>query len=92
MGQSPVAGGNAATLLDARGMRCPLPIVHLARLARTLSAGDRIVLLTDDPAAKVDIPAWCRLRGHDLVSTEEYREAAGPPAIRSEVRLGAPGT
>ena len=38
--------------LDCRGRRCPLPVVELA---------------ADDPAARVDVPAWCRMRGHDYL-------------------------
>ena len=44
--------------------------------------GDSVVeLLTDDPAARYDVPAWCRLRGHELVRTE--------PA--TDLSPGAPG-
>ena len=57
-------------LLDARGVLCPVPIIRLARTARQAAAGDTIVLLSDDPAAAHDVPAWCRLRGHDLVASD----------------------
>jgi tRNA 2-thiouridine synthesizing protein A len=57
------------TLVDARGLRCPLPALRLARAVREGGAG-RYHLLADDPAAKADIPALCAERGWRL------REAA----------------
>jgi TusA-related sulfurtransferase len=63
---------------------CPVPIIRLARTAATLPAGSLVELLTDDPAAEYDVPAWCRLRGHELVGTEPVEGdavAAGPAAV-----------
>ena len=51
-------------------MLCPVPIIRLARAASTLASGSVIELLTDDPAAEYDVPAWCRLRGHELLTSE----------------------
>jgi tRNA 2-thiouridine synthesizing protein A len=60
----------ADATVEARGVLCPVPIIRLARAASTLPSGSLIELLTDDPAAEYDVPAWCRLRGHELVTTE----------------------
>lgn len=54
-------------VVDARGLRCPLPVVRLAAAAKQAPAGTLLVLLSDDPAAEVDVAAWCRMRGHELV-------------------------
>ena len=59
--------------LDARGLRCPLPVIELARLARDRLPGTTLVALADDPAAEADIPAWARMRGHTV--TLEHRGA-----------------
>jgi tRNA 2-thiouridine synthesizing protein A len=53
--------------LDCRGQLCPLPVIELARAITDVPVGAVIRLLTDDPAAAVDIPAWCRLRHHDYL-------------------------
>ncbi|UAC02297.1 sulfurtransferase TusA family protein [Dactylosporangium vinaceum] len=45
----------------------------LARLAAQQGAGTVITVLADDPAAAVDIPAWCRMKGHTFVATEGDR-------------------
>ena len=58
------------TTVEARGVLCPVPIIRLARVAGQLPAGSLVELLSDDPAAEHDVPAWCRLRGHELLSTE----------------------
>ena len=56
--------GPGAVDLDARGEKCPMPVIRLARLARSAPPGTAIVVLADDPAAESDIPAWARMRGH----------------------------
>ncbi|HET8661820.1 MAG TPA: sulfurtransferase TusA family protein [Micromonosporaceae bacterium] len=62
---------SAPETLDCRGQRCPLPVIALARRLPQLPIGTVLRVLADDPAAAVDIPAWCRLRG---------QEPAGSPA------------
>jgi tRNA 2-thiouridine synthesizing protein A len=51
-------------LVDARGLRCPLPVIRLAARARDLPAGTLVTVLATDPAARHDVPAWARMRGH----------------------------
>lgn len=52
--------------LDERGRRCPLPVLALMRAMGT-HAGRVVAVISDDPAAEHDIPAWCRLKGATLV-------------------------
>lgn len=52
--------------VDARGLRCPLPALRLARAVREQGAGTYL-LLADDPAARRDIPALCTERGWQLL-------------------------
>ena len=49
--------------LDCRGLRCPLPVIELARQIGDVPVGGTIELVADDPAARSDVPAWCRMRG-----------------------------
>ena len=58
-------------VLDCRGKRCPLPVIMLARLVPDVEVGSVVRVLADDPAAAVDIPAWCRMRGHEYVGPHD---------------------
>ena len=57
--------------LDCRGQRCPLPVITMAKRLAELPVGSRLRVLADDPAAATDIPAWCRLRGHEYLGTSD---------------------
>jgi tRNA 2-thiouridine synthesizing protein A len=65
------------TVVDARGRRCPLPILDLARHIGDVAIGATLVVEADDPAARPDVQAWCRMRGHDYVG--EQTAADGTP-------------
>jgi len=56
--------------LDARGLMCPMPIVHLAKKVKEMKTGQILELLADDVGAKEDVPAWCSRTGNQLVGTE----------------------
>jgi TusA-related sulfurtransferase len=58
------------TTVDARGLRCPLPVIELQKVAARTGGGGLLTLLSDDPASGTDVPAWCRLRGHELLGTQ----------------------
>lgn len=59
--------------LDCRGMRCPRPIIELARRISEVAPGGGVELLADDPAAAPDLAAWCRMRGQELVLSDPPR-------------------
>ena len=58
-------------VVDARGTRCPVPVIRLARAVRGLPPGATVVLLADDVAAWSDVPAWARMKGHAVTLHEE---------------------
>jgi tRNA 2-thiouridine synthesizing protein A len=57
-------------IVDSRGRRCPLPVIDLAKAIREVADGEVVTVLADDPAAATDIPAWCRMRGHEYLGTD----------------------
>jgi tRNA 2-thiouridine synthesizing protein A len=69
-------------VLDCRGMRCPLPVIELARRIGEVTAGGVIAVVADDPAAATDVPAWCRLRGHDYVGLGDLTDGAPSFLVR----------
>jgi tRNA 2-thiouridine synthesizing protein A len=58
-------------VLDCLGQRCPLPVIALAKRARTAAVGDVLRVLADDPAAANDIPAWCRMTRQEFLGSPE---------------------
>lgn len=62
-----------ALTLDCRGMKCPQPIIELARRFGDVEPGQTVELIADDPAAEPDVRAWCRMRGQDLVRSNPPR-------------------
>ncbi|MGI8680117.1 MAG: sulfurtransferase TusA family protein [Jatrophihabitans sp.] len=67
-------------ILDARGRRCPLPILDLARQIDAVDVGATITVEADDPAARPDIQAWCRMRAQEYVG--ERVAADGTPSYQ----------
>lgn len=55
--------------LDARNLLCPLPVIRVQDKVKTLTAGDVLEVFCTDPGATHDIPAWCRINGHRVLST-----------------------
>jgi tRNA 2-thiouridine synthesizing protein A len=62
-----------ALSLDCMGLRCPQPIIELARRIGEVDIGELVEIRADDPAAEPDLAAWCRMRGHQLVVTDPPR-------------------
>ena len=73
--------------VDARELRCPLPVIRLAAAAQEVAAGTVITVLATDPAARHDIPAWCRMRNHELREVTEVTEVSEVTEVN-----GAPST
>ncbi|WP_431936752.1 sulfurtransferase TusA family protein [Micromonospora sp. RP3T] len=78
------AGREPDEVLDCRGQRCPLPVINLARRLPDLPAGAVVRVLADDPAAAVDIPAFCRMRGHEFLAA--HPDAGPAYDIRAQGR------
>lgn len=51
-------------VLDATGLRCPLPVIRMEAALRRLPTGARLRVVADDPIAAVDIPHFAREGGH----------------------------
>lgn len=50
--------------IDARGLKCPLPVLKLEKLLAQVPEGAVIVVEATDPMAKIDIPLHCRQNGY----------------------------
>jgi TusA-related sulfurtransferase len=63
--------------VDCLGRPCPVPVIELARALPTVEVGETVEVLSDDPAAAIDIPAWCRMRGQEYLGPSG---GGGPPS------------
>ena len=57
--------------LDAKGLKCPLPVLRAQKAIRSVEIGSDLTVLATDPAAPRDFKAFCSQTGHVLVSIEE---------------------
>lgn len=57
--------------LDVRGQLCPIPVIRTQNKVKTMKAGDILTVLCTDPGALHDIPAWCRVHGHNVIESSQ---------------------
>ena len=57
--------------IDARGLRCPQPIIELGKVISTMRHSDQVTLLSDDPATEPDLSAWSRMTGNKFEKISE---------------------
>ncbi|MFF3912442.1 cysteine desulfurase/sulfurtransferase TusA family protein [Streptomyces sp. NPDC001852] len=57
-------------VVDSLGKRCPIPVIELAKVFGRVPVGGTVRVLSDDEAARLDIPAWCEMRGQEYVGEE----------------------
>ena len=59
-----------STRVDARNLLCPLPVIRTQDAIAELQPGDLLQVLCTDPGAVHDIPAWCRVHGHEVCAVD----------------------
>ncbi|MER7939069.1 MULTISPECIES: cysteine desulfurase/sulfurtransferase TusA family protein [unclassified Streptomyces] len=67
---APSAEPRASLVVDALGRRCPIPVIELAKVIGEVPVGGTVTVLSDDEAARLDIPAWCTMREQEYVGEE----------------------
>jgi tRNA 2-thiouridine synthesizing protein A len=68
--------------LDCRGLRCPLPIIRLAQHIGDVAVGGTLAVAADDPAARPDVQAWCRMRKQEYVGEDVADDGAPRFVVR----------
>ncbi|WP_157875869.1 cysteine desulfurase/sulfurtransferase TusA family protein, partial [Streptacidiphilus griseoplanus] len=71
------AGPQAPLVLDTLGRRCPIPVIELARRIGEVPTGGTVAVLSDDEAARLDIPAWCQMRGEEYAGEAPAADYGG---------------
>jgi tRNA 2-thiouridine synthesizing protein A len=57
--------------LDARRLLCPIPVIKTQNKIKELRQGDQLRITATDPGVLHDIPSWCKVHGHTLLSTDQ---------------------
>ena len=55
--------------LDTSGLLCPVPVIKTQSAVANLFSGDRLKVISTDFGSLLDIPSWCRVHGHSILST-----------------------
>ena len=61
----------AETLLDTRGLNCPLPVLRARKAIHKMAPGGLLRVLATDPGTVKDFRAFCRATGHELLESLE---------------------
>lgn len=62
--------------IDCRDLPCPRPIIELAKALPGVPVGGLLAVVARDPAARHDVPAWCRMRGQEYVGEDVADDGA----------------
>ena len=72
-------------ILDATGLLCPLPVLKLRKHLKSMTVGDVVTVLANDPAAVIDIPHFCNEAGQTLISQKANGSGATEYQVRKEI-------
>ncbi len=59
------------SILDAKGLACPMPIVKTKKMIAGMNAGEVLEVLATDKGSKADLKAWAESAGHQYLGTVE---------------------
>lgn len=59
------------TVLDLKGLSCPLPVLKANKTMKELIAGEVLEIIATDPAAPKDFIVFCENTGHELTQSTE---------------------
>jgi tRNA 2-thiouridine synthesizing protein A len=76
------AAREVALELDCRDMPCPMPVIELARHLADVEVGELLAVVARDPAAAVDVPAWCRMKQQENVGADAAEDGAPRYVVR----------
>lgn len=70
-------------VVDARGLLCPMPVIRVQDAIAKLAPGAIVQLLATDPGVRADVPAWCRVHGHNVEAVREEDDT-----LQVDIRVG----
>lgn len=64
-------GLTVASVLDARGLSCPMPLLRTKKEIGKIASGEILQIQGTDPGSRNDIPGWAERAGHDYLGEKE---------------------
>lgn len=58
--------------LDCQRLLCPMPVIRVQDSVAGMAHGDTLTARCTDSGVLHDIPAWCRVNGHEVIATEQH--------------------
>jgi len=71
--------------IDTRRLLCPMPVIRTQDAIASCSSGDIVHVFGTDPGIKQDIPAWCRINGHQVIRVDDHGDE-----IEITIEVGRP--
>lgn len=59
------------SILDTKGLKCPLPVLRARKAMKSLAPGDVIEVHSTDPSSLQDFKAFCETTGHALLDQRQ---------------------
>lgn len=57
--------------IDTKRLLCPMPVIRLGEKINQIDVGDTIEMIATDPGVLHDIPAWCKVHGHQVLEVDQ---------------------
>lgn len=70
--------------LDLIGLKCPMPVLKTQKALSLMQSGQRLLVMTSDPLASLDLPHFCTQKGHRIISMEQQEDQS----IHFEIEKG----
>lgn len=61
-------------VLDARGMRCPMPLLKLKQSLHQMNVGEVLTVMTTDPISQRDFVVFLQQTKHQLLAIREEQQ------------------
>ena len=61
--------------IDVSGYNCPIPVLKIKKVIKTLKKGEKLKIIATDPMIKIDLPTFCRESNCKLIYIKDTEES-----------------
>lgn len=77
------AADHGEIVIDLTGHRCPIPVIRAEKIVRDAEPGARLLFLSDDPIARVDLPHFLKNAGCEVATIDHPNAPVAVRAVKS---------